>query len=190
MAFRGIKWRFKPPAACHQGDVWERMIRTVKRVLNTIAEPSKMTDETLMTFLTEVERILNGRPLTPVSSDPRDFEALIPNHFLAGVTDPSYPLGRFLKADGYRILWRLAGLLADHFWSCWLKEYMLILQQRQKWLTPKRNFRVRDIVLVGDESTKRGQWAKGLDRSDLSWQGRFSSFGTPSHRKTVISAGR
>jgi len=162
MALRGIKWRFNPPAACHQGGVWERLVRSVKRVLNAIAGPSKMTDETLLTFLTEVERILNGRPLTPVSSDPRDFEALTPNHLLAGVTDPSYPLGRFLNADGYRKSWRLAGLLADHFWWRWLKEYMPILQQRQKWLTPKRNFRVGDIVLVGDESTKRGQWPKGL----------------------------
>ena len=33
-------------------------------------------EETLRTFLIEVEKILNDRPITPVSDDPNDLEAL------------------------------------------------------------------------------------------------------------------
>ena len=103
MARRGVKWRFNLSAACHQGGVWERLVRSVKRVLNAITKSSaSMTDETFITFLTEVERILNGRPLTHISSDPRDLEALTPNHLLFGVADSSMPLGKFLNADGHR----------------------------------------------------------------------------------------
>lgn len=41
-----------------------------------------VNEKTLTTFLTEVEKILNSRPITRVSSDPGDSEALTPNHIL------------------------------------------------------------------------------------------------------------
>ena len=31
-----IDWRFKPPGACHMGGVWERQIRTVRRILSAL----------------------------------------------------------------------------------------------------------------------------------------------------------
>ena len=39
---------------------------------------------------------------------------------------------------------------------------MTLLQQRQKWLLPQRNFAKGDLVLVGSDNTKRGLWPKGL----------------------------
>ena len=48
-------------------------------------------------------------------------------------------------------------LLADLFWRRWLKEYLPTLQARQKWLHPKRNLQVGDVVLV-EESTPRKEW--------------------------------
>ena len=36
----------------------------------------------LNTIFCEVESIINGQPLTPVSDDPNDGEALRPNHLL------------------------------------------------------------------------------------------------------------
>ena len=162
LARRGVTWKFNPPAASHQGGVWERMVRSVKRVLNVIAGGSVMTDESLSTLLTEVERIVNSRPITAVSSDPRDLEALTPHHLLTGRTDATLPLGKFIHADGYRKSWRLVGLKADQFWSRWVKEYLPLLQHREKWLVPKRNLRVGDLVLIAGESMTRGQWPKGL----------------------------
>ena len=162
LARRGVTWKFNPPAASHQGGVWERMVRSVKRVLNVIAGGSVMTDESLSTLLTEVERIVNSRPITAVSSDPRDLEALTPHHLLTGRTDATLPLGKFIHADGYRKSWRLVGLKADQFWSRWVKEYLPLLQHREKWLVPKRNLRVGDLVLIAGESMTRGQWPKCL----------------------------
>ena len=37
-------------------------------------------DETLCTYLTEIESIINGWPLTHLSDDINDFEVLTPNH--------------------------------------------------------------------------------------------------------------
>ena len=38
----------------------------------------------MMTVFTEVENIVNNRPLTANSNNVKDFEALTPNHFLIG----------------------------------------------------------------------------------------------------------
>ena len=56
----------------------------------------------LMTLLTEVERILNKRPISKTPSSPDKFAALTPNMFLTGVLDDESPPGLFLKSDGYK----------------------------------------------------------------------------------------
>ena len=51
--------------------------------------------------------------------------------------------------------------LTSVFWKRWQKEYLLLLQERQKWHTPRTNLAVNDLVLVADESMPRGQWPLG-----------------------------
>ena len=46
-------------------------------------------EEALHTYLAETEFIINGRPLTPLSDDINNFEALTPNHFLTGTANPN-----------------------------------------------------------------------------------------------------
>ena len=79
---KSAKWIFNPPAGSHHGGVWERCIRTVRKVLTALLKEQTLDDEGLLTLMCEVESIVNGRPLTNVSDDPRDCEALTPNHLL------------------------------------------------------------------------------------------------------------
>ena len=79
---RGVEWVFNPPSAGHQGGVWERLIRSMKKILRSLVGQRELNDESLRIFLAEVEKIMNDRPISPVSSDPRDLEALTPNHIL------------------------------------------------------------------------------------------------------------
>lgn len=51
--------------------------------------------------------------------------------------------------------------MADLFWQRWTKEYLLLLQERQKWTSLKRNLSVGDIVLVVDSTAPRGSWPLG-----------------------------
>ena len=157
-----IDWHFNPPGASHQGGVWERVIRTVRKVLYAITKGRMLNDETLHTFLVEVERIVNNRPITPLSDDISDSPSLTPNSLLTGRLQFDGPPGSFVGADGYRRSWKLTQFLSDQFWSQWSKLYMLSLQQRQKWTMPKRNFRVGDVVLIVNEQTKRSFWPKGV----------------------------
>ena len=50
--------------------------------------------------------------------------------------------------------------LADLFWSRWQKEYLPILQARQKWTKQNRNMKVGDILLLVD-NTPRNAWNMG-----------------------------
>ena len=155
----GIQWNFNPPAASHMGGVWERLIRTVRKVLRAVMKEQVVDDEGLSTLLCVVEAIVNGRPLTTVSADPKDLESLTPNHLLLLRSGPSLPPGCFVKEDLYtRRRWRQVQYMANLFWSRWVKEYLPILQNRQKWFQPKRNLEIGDIVLVVGETTPRSVW--------------------------------
>ncbi|PIK33170.1 hypothetical protein BSL78_30017 [Apostichopus japonicus] len=101
LAQRGVDWEFNPPGASHMGGIWERMIRSVRRILVNLLSQQTVTDEALLTLMTEVEAILNGRPLTPLSMDPKDEEPLTPNHLLLLRSNPNTSPGLFVKEDGY-----------------------------------------------------------------------------------------
>jgi len=159
---QNIEWVFNPPYAPHMGGVFERMVQTVKRVLNAVVDNARLTDETLCTFLCETENMVNSRPITKVSSDASDQAALTPNHLLL-LQGASSPLpGEFCVADVYRRRWRQVQHLADVFWSRWIKEYVPQLQKATKWHEAQRNLKVNDLVLVADEHTPRGLWPMGI----------------------------
>ena len=151
---KGIKWIFNSPAASHQGGVWERQIRTVRRILNSILKEQAVNDDCLHTIMCEVESI-NDRLLTSVSNDVNDVEPLTPNHLLLLKCQPSMPPGIFSKDDTYirRRYWKQVQYLVDLFWTRWTCEYLPFLQERQKWLKPRRNFMTGDVVLLVDSSS-------------------------------------
>lgn len=86
---KGVKWIFNAPAASHHGGVWERQIRTVRKILNSIVRQQSLDDEGLLTVMCEVESIINNRPLTLASDDPSDLDVLTPNHLLLLRAQPS-----------------------------------------------------------------------------------------------------
>ena len=52
-----VQWSFNPPEASHQGGIWERMIRSVQKILGALLKEQLVNDATLSTLLCEVERI-------------------------------------------------------------------------------------------------------------------------------------
>ena len=79
-AHKGVTWKFNPPGAPHHGGSWERLVRSVKRVLYDILGSRRVTEEVLGTTLCLVEQTLNSRPITPVSTDSRE---CVPKPFFA-----------------------------------------------------------------------------------------------------------
>ena len=109
----------------------------------------------------EAESILNCRPLIPLDNDVGT-EALTPNHLLLLNSAATLPPGIFDKNDHYLTRrWKQVQYLANLFWCRWRKEYVVLLNQRQKWLDTKPVLKVDDLVLVEDMVLPRNQWPLG-----------------------------
>ena len=156
-----IVWEYNPPAASHMGGVWERQIRTVRNVLNVILRNEVLDDERLDTVFCEAEAIVNSRPLTAVSNDPKDLQPLTPNDLLLLRSKTVAPPGKFTKLDAYTRRWRHVQYLAEQFWKRWLREYLPTLQFRGKWQERKPNLVEGELVLVAGENTPRKCWPLG-----------------------------
>lgn len=153
---------FNPLTGSHHGGVWERLIKSVKKILNATLKLQTLDEEGLHTLLCEAEAIINSRPLTKASSDPKDLEVLTPNHLLLLKTKPSFPIGLFDRQELYaRRRWKQIQYMCNIFWKRWAREYLPLLQERQKWTRPSRNFAVGDIVLIVDDSAPRNTWLTG-----------------------------
>ena len=162
MLQKNVDWIFNPPAGSHHGGVWERQIRTVRSIARNLLKEQSLNEDCLQTFLCEIEAIVNNRPITKSSDDANDLEALTPNHLLRLKTKPNLPPGVFRKEDAYaRRRWRQVQYMTDLFWKRWLREYVPLLQERQKWLTPRRNVEVGDVALIVDDKAPRNSWPLG-----------------------------
>ena len=158
-----IVWKFNPPGAPHFGGVWERLIRSCKKAMINILGSRRLTDETLNTTMCMVEQVLNARPLTPVSNDPNDMEALTPNHFLIGRPNVNLPkcIHSATNMD-YRKAYRNSELYTDLIWQRWLKEYIPQFNVRQKWFKESdEQLAVGDLVWIVNADLKRSQFELG-----------------------------
>ena len=156
---RGIDWAFNPPHASHMGGVWERQIRSVRRVILGLVRQEVMTDETFTTLLAAAEGIINNRPLVAATDDPASLEALTPNNLLM-IKDAQSPPGDFDRPDP-RQRWKHVQFLVNVFWERWLREYLPTLRTRSKWTTEERNVTAGDLVLVIDYTAPRDEWRLG-----------------------------
>ena len=79
-----IEWHFMPQKASHFGGLWEAGVKSVKYHLRRVVGDVGLTFEEMSTVLCQIEACLNSRPLTAISTDPSDLQALTPGHFLIG----------------------------------------------------------------------------------------------------------
>ncbi|XP_068209142.1 uncharacterized protein [Palaemon carinicauda] len=54
--------------------------------------------------------------------------------------------------------WKQVKHMSEQFWARWKREFLLGLQQRQKWFKERRNVRVGDVVLMVKENEARCHW--------------------------------
>ena len=164
LASRGISWRFNPPRAPHFGGVFETVVKSMKRVLQSILHKADLTDEELHTALVQAESMINSRPLCAMSSDAEDLLPLTPQHFLVGHTDVLLPGEVAVDVNGAvhpMRRWKVVQRLVELIWKRWLEEVVPQLNVQVKWFRQQRNMMVGDVVLVMDEGTPRARWPLG-----------------------------
>ncbi|XP_058816344.1 uncharacterized protein LOC131679628 [Topomyia yanbarensis] len=155
-----IVWKFIPPEAPNFGGLWESAVKTAKYHLKRTLKTAKLTFEEYATVLSQVEAVMNSRPLC-ATSDP-EAEILTPGHFLIGrpliaTPEPSYsdlPTNRLSR-------WQYLQYLRQQFWIQWSLDYLLNLQPRGKNRQIQPNFQPGMIVLLEQKDAPPQCWKMG-----------------------------
>ncbi|GFX12791.1 hypothetical protein TNCV_3437651 [Trichonephila clavipes] len=113
--------------------------------------------EELTTLLTQIEGLLNSRPLSYVNdSDIECISTLTPSHFLTGDVLLSVP-EELPSTSNHRDRWELLQNIKRGFWKKWSSEFISSLQPRKKWQDAQPNLKEDDIALIKEEGPP-GTW--------------------------------
>ena len=165
LARKGIVWEFNPPHAPHRGGVWERVVGLFKKTLSGISKGDVLQYDTFATAVVEAEGILNRRPLTHISTDSRDMEALTPTHLLCPAIISKIQRPEVISSgeatEDARSAWKRAQARVNSFWKDFRRDYLSLLHSRSKWKKTTDNLKVDDLVILVDDSKERNQWKMG-----------------------------
>ena len=168
LTHQNVTWQFIPKRAPWYGGFWERLIGLTKQAGKRTLGRTFVTLPELETVVVEVEAMLNNRPLTYVSSDYADPEALTPAHLIYGrriqciphtledteeMMDPPHMDDQHIRNQA-----NTHSHLIQQFWSRWRKEYLTALREFHR--STRHNEQVinkGDVVVVHD-NTSRMQW--------------------------------
>ncbi|CAG9132562.1 unnamed protein product [Plutella xylostella] len=156
-----INFKFSPAYSPHFNGLVEGSVKSVKHHLKRVLS-AHLTFEEMYTTLTQIEAILNSRPLTPLSSDPSDLVPLTPAHFILGrtLTMLPYPINTE-PSTSYLPRHKRVEQMKLHFWNRYYKEYITELQTRQKWRKDGEQLQNGDMVLVKDDRLPPNKWLLG-----------------------------
>ncbi len=159
-------WKFIVDRAPWWGGFWERMVKTVKLSLKKAIGRSTVTYDELATILTEVESIINARPITYVYDDQESVSyALSPSHLIYGRMITAMP-----NSSHYEVVSTNTTLTrrAKHqrnilrqLTKQWRHDYLLNLRENaaaKKNTSNNSQITQGDIVLLKSDSTARNFW--------------------------------
>lgn len=159
------EWQLNPPHSSHHGGIWERSIKSVRKILDSslliLGKRPPSRDE-LHTFLAEASAIINNTPLYELCSDPNEPLPVTPAVLITLKSNPNPPPietfdEKHLLSYGTR-RWKRVQALADLFWKRWREEYLQTLQNRQKWIKERPNIQIGDVVLMKIKNARRNTW--------------------------------
>ena len=145
-------------------------MRVVENTLWKVLGNTRLTFEELTAILTEVEGVINDRPLTYISDDDT-VESLMPYHLMFGhninnrvkvSNDAEIELNSEQCSERVKTL----QLTLNQVWNRCRTEYLSQLREKHSYVEGKFNndcnIEVRDVVLFKeDKFGTRGKWKKG-----------------------------
>ncbi|XP_077491913.1 uncharacterized protein LOC144102539 [Amblyomma americanum] len=162
-----VQWKFIVERGPWWSGFYERLVGLTKQALKKTLGRGYLTLEEMTTTLTEVEAVLNSRPLTHVYSESNEPEPLCPAMFLTGKRLTSLPALQRKE---------IAALTCDHlrhistrdkalegFWKRWCSEYLKELQlTHSKGDQRGRQVDIGDVVLLKEALQPRQMWKLGM----------------------------
>ncbi|XP_070532936.1 uncharacterized protein [Ptychodera flava] len=142
-----------------------------KLCLKKVLRRAFIYEDELRTLLTEIEAVINDRPLTYVYGDCNEPLPLTPSQLIVGRTittlpyddinvdelrDPNYMSQTVLEKRSHRL-----SRLLEQFHARWSNEYLTALKERDFNCvrgSTTNEIKVGDVVLIHDSQKKRAQW--------------------------------
>ena len=165
-----VKHKTIPAYAAWYGSVWERLIRTVKQCLYKALGRTVPYFSQFVTLLSDVQKVLNNRPLTYRSQD-NEIDIITPNHFLVGRPLPSLLFGNLEQLPEWdycdrgeystslqrTLEFRDSSL--ELFKEKWLKEYLVNLREKDRACAhSSRNWMPGEVVFFKLPLKTRPHW--------------------------------
>ena len=163
-----ITWNFIVEKEPWWGGYWERLVRSIKSPIKKVIGGSTASYDEMCTLLTEVEAVINARPLTYVYDDEesvsypltpsdliygRRITALNPNSQHYEITSTYNSLTKRLKHHRH---------LLSQFTRRWRNEYLTSLRDQvamgSSACDVNAKFKVGDVVILKNDSVARAFW--------------------------------
>ena len=164
-----ISWNFIVEKAPWWGGYWERLVRSVKSPIQKTIGKSTLTHEELSTLLTEIEGLINARPLTYVYDDEESISyPLTPSDLIYGRRVTTTPNSQHFEItstyDSLTKRLKHHRHLLGQFTRQWRNEYLTSLREhaiknaRLRGDNGDTGVKVGDIVILKNDSVRRSFW--------------------------------
>ena len=165
-----IEWKFIIERAPWWGGFYERLMCTMKQPLKKVIGRSSLTIDEMQTVLTEVEAMVNSRPLTFISDDPDETSYLTPASFLIGRPVTSLPVKPCKGKEPYTTATRkdLNRMLTSQnkylnlLWKMWREEYVRNLGTVPSKTKESNRLKPGELVMMTDHNNPRCKWKVGV----------------------------
>lgn len=169
LAGNNIKWQFSAALAPWWGGFWERMVRSVKELFRKANGRAILHYDQLQTALSDIEAVINARPLTYVADDEDGPRTLTPNSLLVGYPPrgggPQPPPPEPTENSSHHSLITMDKKRRNYVRDCgkqFMKEYLTELNQFHLKRTPTRKIQLGEVVVIHDNNAKRLMWTTGV----------------------------
>ena len=152
----------KPPdplISPYTGEISERMVQTQRGCLVQELNSHTLDDAQLLQAVMRSESAINSRPITPVSTDPDDREALTRDHFLQWKMNG--PLAETPDDWTLTQTWKYVQQISDKLWIRFQQELLPQSHNMPKWWKQINPFQPGQLVVVLDNNPLKTSWTRG-----------------------------
>jgi hypothetical protein len=177
-----FRWMHITPLAPWRGGFYERLIRIIKDSIKRTIGKKILGRSTFTTVITQIEAMLNNRPLTTVTENLEDtFTIIRPVDFLRPANDatdtwkatgyddyendPTYFEKLTTKTNLSEML-QIQKSYLEKFWQIWHDQYLTAIRERQRSIEKSMAIQGEPIlgesVLIESDEPDRNQWKVGV----------------------------
>ena len=156
LADQEITWQFNVSKSPWWAEMYERIIREIKKTLYKTVGKTPFTLEQLEDVIMDIEKHLNNRPLTYIESDFGE-EVLTPNVIMFGQN--AHQIENIeVKDDEVTKMFKRQQEAKQHAWQRWKREYLHSLMESHRINRKDAPYpEIGEIVLVVGEGKNRGE---------------------------------